>query len=670
MNPFNQQLLAAKKQHRLLYIKGTIYFLIGIFIVLSIIIVSRSTRIEVHPDDAAALSSIQLDKGIAILLADTLYSISQNPAITASAEGFQSKTQTVNNNDFGKVISITLEPLPALVELSTNISDNNINWLINGEVLAIANTFKQQLAADDYELTITHPHYNDAFISLSLARNERFKKEIQLTPIDGLLVIQTNPEGAQILIDGVTTGISPLSHSLTGGLHNIAVILDNYESINDRIEISRTKPEVNRDYQLQVKKATVNVSLTPNNGKLLLDGMTINHTNRLAVTADSKHTLSYSKQGYFTVNKTFNIAVDDPLQLDFVLKKEMGRVEIESSPKAKVKLNGKVIGTTPLQLSLNAVNQKITLSKKGFRTETKIVRPSATNTKKVNVTLVTEKIAKLTEAPKQYTHKAGGILKLFIPNDIFIMGAKRSELGQRANEVEKTIKLSKAFYAGITEVTNAEYRRYNKNTQGHSKKPVTSISWTEAAGFCNWLSQREGLTPVYHFKNKQLKGINTNTTGYRLLTEAEWEWLARQAGKQTQSLFVWGNEQVIPKNATNIADESANGKVKVLVSKYNDGYPEIAPIKSFTREKSGLYDQAGNVSEWTHDSYSIMPVKSGTVFQDPFDRTITNTHVIKGANWRSGSITELRPSFREGLIESRDDLGFRIGRYVYEENSK
>ncbi len=86
---------------------------------------------------------------------------------------------------------------------------------------------------------------------------------------------------------------------------------------------------------------------------------------------------------------------------------------------------------------------------------------------------------------------------------------------------------------------------------------------------------------------------------------------------------------------------------------------------SLAQEKSGLYDQGGNVSEWTHDSYSIVIPEQGKVFQDPFDSTNAGLHVIKGANWRSGSITELRPSYREGLGAGRDDLGFRVGRYVY-----
>ena len=664
-NQFNQQLLAAKKKQRLLYLSGAALFLVGIFIVLSIILVSRGTRIEIHPDDAAALSSVQLHKGVAVIIGETLYSISKKPAITASAEGFHSITQVLNDNDFGKVMSITLMPLPAIVELSTNIGDDKTSWLIDGELLAISNTFEHELAAGDYELTVSHPHYNDASISLSLTRNEVFKKVIQVTPIDGILAIKTKPRGAQISIDGIDMSASPLKLSLQGGFHNVTVRLDNFEPINDTIEINRTKPNIDRDYRLELKKAVVSVSLTPHDGKLLLDGIAINKVNNIAVKADVKHTLTYSKQGYFTARKTFKIAADDALQLAFDLKKEMGSVEIESSPQAEVELNGKHIGTTPLQLSLIAVAQKVTLSKKGFRSVTKIVTPSAANTKKVSVSLVTEKTAQLKEAPKRYTNKVGGKLKLFRPNDTFIMGAPRNELGQRANEIIKEVRLTKAFYAGVHEVTNGEYRRYNKNIQGDPKNPVTSVSWIEAAEFCNWLSQLEGLTPVYRINNKQLREINAYADGYRLLTEAEWEWLARKAGKSVQTLFVWGNERVIPKNAANIADESANGKVKIFVSKYNDGYSKVAPVKSFTKETSGLYDQAGNVSEWTHDSYSIVLPESGKVVQDPFDLTTDSSHVVKGANWRSGSITELRPSFREGLINSRDDLGFRIGRYVY-----
>lgn len=98
---------------------------------------------------------------------------------------------------------------------------------------------------------------------------------------------------------------------------------------------------------------------------------------------------------------------------------------------------------------------------------------------------------------------------------------------------------------------------------------------------------------------------------------------------------------------------------------YNDGYVNVAPVGHFRRELSGLYDMAGNVSEWVHDVYSIKPPMTNTSVRNPMGEQRGHSHVIKGANFRSGTITTLRPAFREGLTTGRDDVGFRIGRYLY-----
>lgn len=665
MNQFNQQLLTAKKKQRLFYLSLVSIFLIGILIVLTLIVASRGTRIDVFPDEAGVQSKIQLEQGLGLIVGDTLYSVSQSPSITVSAEGFQTLTQQVTHDDFGNLMVLTLKPLPANLELSTNIANEQTNWLINGETLAISAIFNHQLEAGDYELTVSHSYYQDVSQSLSLSRGELFTKQIQLELIDGKLLINSTPQKSKVSLNDMAIGSSPQDIALKGGQHNIKVEAAGYETVIDKIEISNSNLMVKRDYRLALKKVAVGLTLSPENGTLNLDNLNIKAGKKLRVEAGVKHTLRYSKPGYFSETKTFTLAADDNLNLLFELKKEMGKLEIQSTPDAEVKINGQVVGNTPLTLSLNAVEQKITLTKAGYRSISKVVIPSAENTKIINLFLLSEKVAKLKEAPQQYKHKAGGQLKLFKPNETFFMGAKRSDPGQRANEFIKQVQLTKPFYAGQTEVSIAEYQQFDKKQKGDANKPVTNVSWLNAAMFCNWLSQQEGLKPVYQINANRLNAINNNADGYRLLTEAEWEWLARKSGKKQQSTFVWGDDRIIPKNATNIADESANGHVNVVVPKYNDNFPNDAPIKSFAQESSGLYDQAGNVSEWTHDSYSIAPPKSGKVFVDPFDLSRSSSRVVKGANWRSGSITELRPAFREGLTTSRDDLGFRIARYVY-----
>ncbi|HFD11926.1 MAG TPA: PEGA domain-containing protein [Crenotrichaceae bacterium] len=666
MNTFNQQLLEAKKRQRLRYIRTFIFLVLGVLIVLSAILASRGTRIKVLPDDAAELATVHRHQGIAVVIGDTVYSLSTHPAIAVSAQGFKPLVQVLSENNFGQVMTVTLQPLPAKLELSTTV-DDEVNWLINDKTVAIASTLKHELAAGDYQLTVTHPYYQDTTLALSLARDELFNKVISLSPIEGSVAIKTIPAGAHISIDGIDQGLSPLNLPLQGGVRAVNVRLDNYEPVDDTIEIKRQRADVQREYNLELKKAVVNLSLKPQAGQLRLDAIPLQATHQIRVTTGIKHTLSYAKPGYFTQSRTFNLAADETLDVGFALKKETGRVDIKSSPAAEVVLNGKPVGTTPLQLSVDAIKQTITLHKPGFRSVTRQITPSAAAPVTINVSLLDEKTARLREARPFYTHKAGGVLKLFTPNDTFTMGAKRSERGQRANEFVRTITLNKAFYAGVDEVTIAEYRQFNHSVNGQPQLPVTSVSWMDAAQFCNWLSQKEGLQAVYRINNKQLTAIIPNADGYRLLTEAEWEWLARKAGKTRQTRFVWGDDSIVPKNAANIADESALGSVKFFVSKYNDGYPGVAPVRRFTREASGLYDQGGNVSEWTHDSYSLIHSGNDAVLNNPFDQSISAVHVVKGANWRSGSVTELRASFRQGLAESRETIGFRIGRYIYGE---
>jgi formylglycine-generating enzyme required for sulfatase activity len=254
--------------------------------------------------------------------------------------------------------------------------------------------------------------------------------------------------------------------------------------------------------------------------------------------------------------------------------------------------------------------------------------------------------------------------KMFKPDRVF-MGAPRHEKGQRANEFQREVVLEKPFYVSLHEVTEAQYSQFKKGGGGPGKLPVTSVSWENAAAFCNWLSDKEGIEPFYRFSNGRYDGFNAASDGYRLPSEAEWEWLARKAGRPKQTRFPWGDDQVIPPLSGNFADETARGSVEFYIPNYNDGFAKLAPVGSYNRDKGGLFDLAGNVSEWVHDYYSLVPPRKNAVEYDPFGATDGSNRVVKGANWRSGTLTELRASFREGAVEGREDLGFRVARYLY-----
>jgi len=254
-------------------------------------------------------------------------------------------------------------------------------------------------------------------------------------------------------------------------------------------------------------------------------------------------------------------------------------------------------------------------------------------------------------------------IKRFSPAP-FVMGAPRSEKGQRANEFERNVILKKLFYSGLHEVTNDQYKLFNQSHGVTGNAPVVGISWIEAAMFCNWLSKNENRRPFYQIIDMRLSSVDEDADGYRLLTEAEWEWLARKSGRAKQTIFPWGDDSVVPQNSGNIADETANGVTEYYVPNYNDGHIRLAPIGSYLIEASGLFDITGNASEWVHDYYSLAPPQKDEILTDPLGPTFGDTHIVKGSSWRSGTRSVLRAAHRYGSSGGKDDVGFRVGRYL------
>ncbi len=148
--------------------------------------------------------------------------------------------------------------------------------------------------------------------------------------------------------------------------------------------------------------------------------------------------------------------------------------------------------------------------------------------------------------------------------------------------------------------------------------PVVCVSWYDAVEYCNWRSREEGLKPCYHGSGDGIT-CDFRANGYRLPTEAEWEYAARSRGKKHK--YAWGNGEpyVNGRPAGNTRDEAAKREwgIDRIWEGYDDGYACTSPVGSFAPNELGIHDMSGSVYEWCWDwydesYYANSPVKNPT----------------------------------------------------------
>jgi formylglycine-generating enzyme required for sulfatase activity len=214
-----------------------------------------------------------------------------------------------------------------------------------------------------------------------------------------------------------------------------------------------------------------------------------------------------------------------------------------------------------------------------------------------------------------------------MPAGKYLMGFANGEPDEfPAHEVQLP-----SFLIDRTEVTNGSYRAcvqakacregtFDKDPiLGRARHPVVGISWRDAKRYCKWVEKR-------------------------LPTEAEWEYAARAPAF---SIFPW-------EGRFKAALVNARGDV--------DGYDKTAPVGSFPEGRSGLglYDMAGNVSEWVSDAYDAVYYKNSPSDSPTGPALSTGSRVVRGGSWADNDYL-LRSTARAALDPNlrRDSVGFR-----------
>ncbi len=673
MSGFEDSLIKAQRarRHRMMLGMGGVILvlLVSAGVYLGTAVIDR-VIVAIAPDEAAEITQLKILDGTGWVWNDAIIAVRSPLKLQVSADGFKKEVLTVGNATWRRgQLDVVLKPLPATVRATTKPESEEVRWYLNGALVSVAPQLTVDLPAGQHTIEARHPHFEPTSQSVTLERGESYQLSLDLKLVKGLVEITSAPSGAEVSLNSEAIGKTPLHLELEGGGYEIALSLADHDSRKDSFVISPDNPEVSRHYKLAVSNHEVTFSLTPSDGLLTVGGNSVasRKTASVSLPVNSRQTATYSKPGFRTQEIEFEVNSNIGNQIEIELKPVYGMVEVRSSPVADVSHNGKIIGKTPVLVRMQALPQTITVSQTRFLPETHTITPVEGTTRVLEVNLVSEQEHRLKTSPDTYVNSIGMEFKLFKEADYFTMGSKPGESNSRPNEFYRQVQLKRPFYVGVHEVTAESFHKFigasSMPTVGN--RPITGISWKEAAKFSNWLSKKEGLRPVYRFTGDEYLGSDSTADGYRMLTEAEWEWLAGKAGRHQQTIFPWGDETIIPQNSGNLADVTAKGFVAIFIPQYNDSQAGVSATGLFQPNPAGIHDLTGNVSEWTHDAYDHTVPSGDQIELDPFDTSNATYHTIKGSNWASGEVSELRVAYRTGSSAGNDRTGFRLARYLY-----
>lgn len=277
-----------------------------------------------------------------------------------------------------------------------------------------------------------------------------------------------------------------------------------------------------------------------------------------------------------------------------------------------------------------------------------------------------------------------------VPAGTFSMGSPPNETGRSPNETQHWVRISNSFLMGMTEVTQAQWRAVAGENPAHFSScgdncPVESVGWYSTLAFANALSEAEGLESCYTFEPASCADevsdwadgemtcdevffAGVDCTGYRLPTEAEWEYAYRGG---TSTAFYSGNilemsYSPLDNNLDAIGWYGGNSGVT-----YAGGYdcfgwyfpgPDFCgtqPVCGKLKNPYGLCDMSGNVWEWTWDFYALY---QGTA-TDPTGPETGSIRVLRGGSWRYYAYAA-RAAYRYYFNPYRrfSNSGFRLAR--------
>jgi formylglycine-generating enzyme required for sulfatase activity len=647
-------------------IGAAVAVLVGVTLLISSL---QPVEIDVRPDDASISTPGTF---VSFRSGNAVYALSGNRVVRAEREGyFPAQVNVAVESGKEALARLRLTKTPGKLRVDT---DNVAASVIVDGVEAGKAPGEVTVQPGARTVTLRAPRYLDHVSSIDIeGGGKRQDLKATLQPSWGTLKVNAIPAGALVSVDGAEGGRAPASIEADSGVRRVTITAANLKTWESSVVVKAGETLAIGPITLGQPDAELTLRSNPGGAEITIAGTYRGRTPlKIDLAASINHDIVATLPGHTNWTKTVFAEPGKKISFDAKLTPILSGVTVKGEPEeAELFIDGRSLGKTPQSLQLSAIEHLIEVRKEGFVSYTGTVTPALGLERLVEYKLISADRSKaLQESAPVIKTKTGYELRL-VPSGSFMMGSERREQGRRPNEGLRPVTLKRPFYIGVTEVTNSDFRKYRpEHVSGYVEnksfdldaQPVVQVNWNDAAAYCNWLSQREGLPPAYEEGGGKFSLRKPVTIGYRLPTEAEWEYAARYTAPGKVRRYAWGDSLPIAVQVGNLAGTETGGQLEAQLADYHDDYPVVAPVGKFQPSQLGLHDLSGNVSEWVNDFY--LSFVDPAVSTDPLGPDQAASHIVRGANWKTGAVGELRFAWRDTVPEPSQTLGFRVARYA------